>query len=453
MDLLKPLVRHVTYDLYFRRDGYRLGAYRRELAASQYQSSDELEAARLRRLREVLAAAFAGSPFYRRRFRECGFEPADLRSFSDLRTLPLLTKEDIRNHLFPSPLPGYTEENTVHKRTGGSTGIPLHVRMDYPAASFKLAATERHNSWAGLRPGERIAAVWGDTDRRLPWKNRIRSVLTDRAVYLDTLKFEPVRIDAFLAEVERRRARVLCGHAHSVFRLAEHVRSRGPFDLRLRSVITTAMVLTSAERKTIEEVFCAPVFNRYGCEELSIIASECEAHCGMHVFAEGLHVELIEDGDDLPRKLVITDLVNRAMPLIRYEIGDYGRAGGTGCPCGRRLPLLTEICGREADFLYAPDGSRVFGISVLDTFMIHIPGFKQVQIVQDAVDHLEFHVVRDGACSEDSLVLLRRDVEQVFGPRMRYDVRFVERIAQTERGKYRFSICRIGDDTARPGPR
>ena len=320
--------------------------------------------------------------------------------------------------------------------------------MDCEAAGAKRAATERHNGWAGRHPGDRLAAIWGDTSGKQPLKARLRNALTERVFYLDTLRFEPACIDSFISKLLSLRPPILIGHAHSIFRLAEHVEQRDVTGIMFRGIITTAMVLSPVERAVIEKVFHSPVFDRYGCEEMSIIASECEAHEGLHIFSEGLYVELVGEPGPLPKRLVITDLFNTAMPLVRYEIGDYGVLAEGRCPCGRTLPRLREVSGRTADFLYTPEGVPVFGISILDTFVIHIPGFKQVQIIQDQYDHLLFRVVRDASFTDDSLIALANNVRQVFSDRMRYDVMYVDKIEQTELGKFRFSICAIPGDRA-----
>jgi len=445
MDLLKPLIKNFTHDYFIRRDGLKIAPHLKDLNESQFYSSDRIAELQLKRLKELLNYAFEKNSFYRKRFHEAGFKPKALKDFSDLTKIPYLAKDDIRaagKNLFSG---GYSEENSVHKRTGGSTGVPLHNYMDTDATSIKKAATVRHNSWAGMVPGGHLAAVWGDTAEKPPLKNRIRNALTERAFYLDTLKFDDSQILPFIEKIRKFRPPVMMGHAHTVFRLAEYVRDNNISDLnKFDGIITTAMVLSPEERKTIEEVFASPVFNRYGCEELSIISSECEAHEGMHIFAEGLYVELIGDDESIPRKMIITDLLNYAMPMIRYEIGDYGIFAEGDCPCGRGLPRLKEVSGRTADFLYTPDKQPVFGISILDTFVIHIPGLKQVQIIQDRYDHLDFNVVKDDReFSDESLKRLKENVVEIFGDKMTYDIHYVEQIQQTERGKFRFSICRI----------
>ena len=260
---------------------------------------------------------------------------------------------------------------------------------------------------------------------------------------MDTLKFDEPHLARFVREIRKLRPAVLMGHAHSIFRFAEYVRSAGATDISFKGIITTAMVLSDVERQTIEAVFQSPVFDRYGCEELSIIASECDAHDGLHVCAEGLYVEVVDETAHQPGKLIITDLVNYAMPMIRYEIGDYAVTRSGDCACGRGLPRLKAVVGRTADFLYTPEKKPVFGISILDTFVIHIPGLKQVQIVQDRFDHLDFFVVRDINFSETTIGLIHKNIAEIFGRQMLADIHFVEQIAQTERGKYRFSICNI----------
>jgi phenylacetate-CoA ligase len=202
-------------------------------------------------------------------------------------------------------------------------------------------------------------------------------------------------------------------------------------------------MLYKTERYKIESVFGKILYNRYGCEELSIIASECSEHDGLHINAEGLYVEVLDGDNQVPGKLVITDLWNKGMPLIRYEIGDMATTKRGLCRCGRGLPRLGEIYGRTSDFLQSPDGKLVSGISILDTFTIHIPGIKQVQIIQDVIDNLHFKIVKDENFNEDSLALLAQNVRTIFGDQMKHETEIVDRIPQTSRGKYKFSICNI----------
>jgi phenylacetate-CoA ligase len=430
-----------------RRDGYSYRRKQAELERSQWLGSDELLAMQAARLRELLDFAYRNNAFHRQRMQAAGVLPSDIRSIEDLSALPVLSKDDIRaagDSLFSD---GYSAENTVHTRTGGSTGVPLHVYVDRPALNWKYAATWRHNGWAGWRPGDRVAAIWGDTDKALTLKAQLRRTLQQRMIFLDTLKFSDSRLREFHAEMLQYKPSVLFGHAHSVYQFALFCQEHELRVPKLTGIVTTAMTLSDQERRCIESALAAPVFNRYGCEELSIIASESSAHSGLHVFSEGLIVEYLSTEVAGESEAVITDLWNRAMPMIRYEIGDVVRRAGGRCPSGRGLDRLERVSGRTADFLYRSDGTPVFGISLLDTYIIHIPGIKQAQMVQENLNRIDVYIVPTPEFGPQTACAVREVIEREFGGETQANVMCVERLQQTARGKYRFAICNI----SRPG--
>src|SRR5262249_8373738 len=148
----------------------------------------------------------------------------------------------------------------------------------------------------------------------------------------------------------RRRPRFVLAYARAAVLFARWAEAR---DLRLHrpdAVLTSAEVLEEDERAVIERAFGCRVFNRYGCREVSVIASECDAHDGLHVMAEGLYVELeTPTGPARPGEMgsvLVTDLLNPAMPLVRYRIGDMASWAPGRCACGRGLPRLAKVSGR-----------------------------------------------------------------------------------------------------------
>ena len=142
-------------------------------------------------------------------------------------------------------------------------------------------------------------------------------------------------------------------------------------------------------------------------------------------------------------RIVVTEFVNFGMPMIRYEVGDRGVRGT------RRLPLRPAaadhgpVDGRTADFLVAQDGSRVAGISLIENTLTHFAGIKQMQIVQDARDHVVLHVVRAAGFDASVQAALRRRFAGTWGRRWPSRSTRSRRFTQDPSGKYRFSICRI----------
>jgi phenylacetate-CoA ligase len=199
------------------------------------------------------------------------------------------------------------------------------------------------------------------------------------------------------------------------------------------------------------------VTNRYGCEEVSLIACECERHEGLHVNADSVLVELIRDGrpapPGTPGSIVVTDLSNFAMPLVRYLIGDVGILSRERCTCGRGSVRLESIEGREADYVVTADGRLISGISLTENFAVLVPGVAQIQIVQERLRQFLFRIVRGNDWSPTSERTLARLVAERFGKNVRHAIDFVEVIPQEASGKYRFCISHVPHPSAAEGGR
>lgn len=443
MDLGSLLAQRLLVPLYERRWGTHAGALTHELHRSQFESPDSIRERQWQGVLDLVRFAAAENPFYRSRFANAGLQPGDLKDWGDFERLPLLQKEDIRTDGDRLISDGFARETLFHKRTGGSTGVPVHVYWDAAAHRFKSAIVKRHDLWANYRLGVKRAALWGDTEKDYPWRLRLYKALCERAIYLDTLQMDRAHMVDFVKRIRRFHPRNLIGHAHSIYFLAEYLVEEGIEGLGFESIISTAETLVPAERAFVEAYFGKILFDRYGCEEVSLIASECEAHEGLHISAEGLVVELLGGDAHTPGRVVVTDLLNRGMPLIRYEVGDMATWATGNCPCGRGLPRLARVFGRTSDILYAPDGRKISGVSILDTFLIHVRGVRQAQIVQDALDHVILRVVPSAEFDDATRDRLGATVLEVFGDGMRHSLEIVESIAPTERGKYQFSICEV----------
>jgi len=208
------------------------------------------------------------------------------------------------------------------------------------------------------------------------------------------------------------------------------------------------MMLLQMERELIEEVFFCKVSNRYGCEEVGLIASECEKHNGMHINIDHLYLEFIdEDGKpsptNSPGKIVLTDFNNRAMPLLRYRVEDVGVPSSRECSCGRGMPLMERLEGRVADFLKKNDGTLVAGVSLVERTLTKIPGIEQMQLVQNTLSEIVINRVRAPEYNMDTDSRLLSELKSVFGDGTNVIINDVEKIPQEASGKYRFAICKV----------
>jgi phenylacetate-CoA ligase len=427
----------------------------RFLKRTQFDAPERVRARQWNAVKAQVAHAYATVPYYRRRLDEAGIRPNDLQGFEDYRRLPILTKADIRANGTALRSSLYDPSRLIRCKTSGSTGVSLEVWLDEEASQWRRACTVRSDEWSGWRFGERVGAVWGNPDYlRHGWRGQLRNTLLERACYLDTLNMDESALERFAALVLRKQPPLLFGHAHSVYLFAQYVRAKGIKGIRPRGIITSAMALHTWERLVIEEVFGCKVTNRYGCEEVGLIACECEKHAGLHVNADNIYLEISRDGQSVPPgepgSVLLTDLTNRAMPLLRYQIGDVAVAAEQSCPCGRGLPLLERVEGREADYVVTPSGRLISGISLTENFALEVPGLAQLQIVQEAVDRFRFRMVRGPEFGPASLERTRQLVEERFGSDVAYEIEYLDRIPPETSGKYRFCVSRVKNPFCSP---
>ena len=222
--------------------------------------------------------------------------------------------------------------------------------------------------------------------------------------------------------------------------------------LGLRSIVPTSEPLSAAQRERITRVFGAPIQNEYGCGEVGAIAYECEKGA-LHIMTDSVAVEVLgDDGSPVvpgeTGEVVVTDLNNYAMPLIRYRLGDRAVRGGE-CACGRPYPTLDRIVGRVHDVVYTPLGRRWHGEKI-DYLMLSIHQelfpFRRYQVVQKQPDLLEVRFVSDAPIPP----VARQRIADYVRDRldgMRVDIRRVQTIERSASGKLRL-VCNELESTA-----
>lgn len=446
MSLFSRVVRDLlTPAALWRRGELAQLRYLREFDRTQFLSAAELRDLQWSRLRHLLQHAYDRCPFYRQRFT-----PADVRGLDDLARLPILEKRDIQADGPAMVADGWPSEDLIRNQTGGSTGTPITFYLSRDRKCSRAAATLRHNRWAGWDVGDRAAVIWG-APRDRPGDSlraRLTQTLLREPMWLDTGALTEASMRAFLQALNAYRPKVLQAYARAAVLFARWLDHTGQTPWQPRSIVTSAEVLDDADRQLLERVFGCPVFNRYGCREVSVIASECPAHQGLHTMAEGLLVEVVTpNGPAKPGEvgsILVTDLLNHAMPLIRYRIGDMGAWATGHCPCGRSLPRLEKIAGRVTEFLVGADGQLVSGVFLATYVVAQRPSLGQVQIHQRRAGHVVYRLcpgpgfdpVADG-------VYLDRATRQYLGPTATAALEPVAELPRAASGKFVFSSSTV----------
>ena len=442
-------IRSAIAPLWAAKEGTPYLQHLRHLTNFKTRPLEQVKTDQWQRFTKLVAHAYNNTIFYRRKYDAAQITPTDIRGWDDLKKLPLLTKDDIRRNKDFMTASNINKAFLHGKSTSGSTGVAVELFIDEESLQWKRAVTITYDRWAGWDIGEIIGAMWGNPQHNLNWRTKIRNALLERYIFLDTLKIDENTIVEFYNRLKARPPAILYGHAHSIYLFAKFIEHKRLHEITPHGIISTAMVLHNFERETIERVFNCKVFNRYGCEEVSLIACECSEHNGLHLNNDTLIVEFIRDGEPVAPgeagELVVTDLTNYGMPFIRYKVGDVGvPSTKTSCPCGCTYPLMQSIEGRVADYIVTPEGKHISGISLTDNFFSNnLLGIKQMQIVQERVDFLIFRIVKGELFSIQTVADIEKLARVYFGNRMTWVIEYVNSIQSERSGKYRFCISKL----------
>lgn len=442
------LRRNIVYPLWIAKDRSPRLRYLAELEHSQYLDIAKLKELQTRKLIQMLAHAYEETPYYKRLFDEHGLAPKDFKDERDLKKLPILSKDQVRRNQAEF-LAGSLKNGPLSIfKTGGSTGVPVEILKDPHTVELINATGLRVFRWTGWNIGEPVGMIWGNPPIWTTVKEKLRDALIGPEIYLDTMSLTDASMSAFVQRWQQARPTLLRGHSHSIYIFASFCNKNSITTVRPTGIISSSMMLLPSERKVIEQAFACKVTDLYGCEEVGLIGCECSQHNGMHIDMENNYIELLDQhGNDVKPgedgAVVVTSLLNRSMPLIRYKMGDVASLAQGQCSCGRTLPLMNNISGRVADFLVRKDGSVVAGVSLVERTLTKFPGVAQMQIVQEDINNIVLKIAKDPDYTDATERALIDEFKASVGEHNAIRIEFVASIPQERSGKFRFAISKV----------
>lgn len=452
MSLYESLFRDVLFPLYesvLRRRGTL--RYLAEYERSQWLPAEGIAELQWSKLKRLVEHCWREVPYYQKQWKALGFSPSDLRTRADFERLPLLGKSEVREH-FDDLHASSMRTSLLYKTTGGSTGEPM--RFGYTRESYerRLAVMWRGYGWAGARMGRRTLFLWGGNLGQVARLQQAKERLYHRAFnrrMLNVFGMDDARMQQFADAIRSFRPAVIVGYTSPLYQFAEWMRRTGQRVPRPQSVISAAEALEDHQRKSIESGFDCPVYNTYGCREFMLIASEC-ADCGnLHVNADHLYFELADCSTDArggeTGDIVITDLHNWGMPLLRYCNGDVATRphANVHVPhCARGLPVLGRVVGRKLDILRSRDGRMLPG-EFFPHLLKDVAGVRRFQVVQEQLDRFVLNIVAGPEFGTRQQAGIRHALAAVLGESTTLEIRIVDDIPLTPSGKLRVTISRL----------
>lgn len=357
-------LKHAAFDL-----KVRLAGRTSTDADRDFLAADRMDAGSLERLGADRAAAHARfamehSSFYRTYYGDHGFSSDDLRDPAAFSSLPPIDKHVVRENFDTISTDEANDRTSAVSKTGGSTGLPLHILRDerFPARALEW----RLFRWWGVRPWDDRGII---TRHMLTGPAKVRhdlQWLPSRRVQLDAFRITDEAVATFAKQWNAVKPAVLVGYGGGVLDMSRRLHRLGLSLVPPRAVALTAAPLTPGVRAEIEQALGAKCYDHYRAAEVPWLAGECELQDGLHVFADVRRVEILDDGDapvvdGSEGSVVVSDLTNRVFPLLRYRLGDISSLRHDTCGCGRALPRLGVISGRASDAVRLPDGTTIAG--------------------------------------------------------------------------------------------
>lgn len=426
--------------------GHRFRLLQKELLKNEGLSQEELRLLQLAKLNRLINYAYEYIPFYKKLFDKLRFRPQYFRSFDDIKKLPLLDKETIKEH-FDEFVPANFRRRFLHKGTSsGTTGTPLSLFIDREGIESEHAFIWRQYRWAGCSLKSRIASFRGDiivpVEQNKPpfWRYDAFS----KEMLFSTYHISETTIAPYLEQLHKFAPELIYAYPFSLFLIAQYA-IKNDYKISipsLRAITTSSETLYKYQKILIEKVFGVQIFDWYGQFERVAFIGTCEFG-SYHIFPDYGATEFISVSKINGKghyELIGTGFINKVMPLIRYRTGDIVTLTDGPCQCGRNFPVIGSILGRYNDAIVTPQG-RIIGM--VDDVFRDIEHISMAQIHQDILNEIVILVVPEPEFNISDEKKIISNLTLRVGSKMKINVKRVDRIAQSPKYKFRLIVSKV----------
>ncbi len=411
------------------------------LKKNQWKSIDKLEKIRWKKLVENINYAYEHVPYYKEQFKKANITPKDIKSKKDILKIPLTTKKDI----LESNLRYVSDEFRDHKlytsRTSGSTGEPFVSYFDKDGwMILKFASKYRARNACGFSFKDKFVII--DTisiDEANKYNNKFNFY---KLIIKKRLLSVYDSLESHVKLYENFKPSTIYGFPSYFVNLVSYLEKEGIKLDFVKKIFTSSEVLNPSNRKIIEVYFNCKINDIYGSTETKEVSWECPKHEGYHINDDLLYIECIgDDGKPVKNgkigKIVMTSFENKAMPLLRYCIGDTGFIMDKQCSCKRTFTLMKPIYGRIIDYFILNDGRKISPYEL--TMSIEgINGIVQYQILQKSKFLVEVSMKTNPNFLPESKQLIINNLKKILGNEVDIILNFVDSFKDNnERRKFR----------------
>lgn len=421
-----------------------------EALEREYWSDSQWDVWQEERLAKLLQRAATTVPYYQRYWQNQR-RVGNHASWELLENWPILTKEELRAHNCEFVASDCNPRHMYCEHTSGTSGTPLRIWLRRETLVQWYALFEaRWRGWYGLSRRNRWAILGGQLVTPIAQNHPPYWVWNAglQQLYFSSYHLSKSSVKDYAQALFGHRISYLWGYASTLATLAQYIQDDGIKLPELQRVISNAEPLYGFQRERISKAFNCPVVDTYGMAEMVSAASECNFGV-LHLWPEVGVTEILCDDSNEPQskdhvgRLICTGLLNMDMPLVRYEVGDRGalKSEVYQCSCGRNLPGLSQIEGRNDDVIVARDGRKIGRLDPIFKADLHI---REAQIEQNRLEYFVIRIVPGMGFSEQEGRIIIDRLKQRVGD-VEVDIEIVSAIPKNANGKFRAVISSINN--------
>ena len=431
--------------------GSKIPKYLKEIKRIEKLPAEKIMEYQNEKLKKLLLHSYENVPYYQKVLAKVGVVDNGIVKLENFNKIPILTKEIIRmekDNLFSED---YKKRKFYLNTSGGSTGEPVKFIQDKRYDEWNTATKIFYNQMLGKEMGEIELKFWGSErdiiEGNLKFKDRVINFLYNRK-FFNSYNLNEENIIKLIILHEKVKPTSYWSYTDASYEFSKYLIKN---DIKLNSpkfIISTINPLYDHIRETIEKAFDCPVYDQYGSREVGSVACQCNEKKELHTFSWFNLVEILNEDNKPVRpgekgRIILTNLENYSMPLIRYDIGDIAISSGhVNCNCQRNLFSIEKILGRTLGYFKKKDGTLIHSHFIVQRFFFK-DWIKRFQIIQDDYEHFTIKIEVLTKKNDASLNEIEKEIKLLTGVDIKIDFEIVEKIEPSKSGKFLYTICEV----------
>lgn len=399
---------------------------------------DQVKQYQLKKIKDLISYAQKKVPYYNNILGSQNFDERDIKSLDDLKHLPILTREKIQKHLKDLISTDFKIEELEKSSSSGTTGVPIEFYKNKESLSSGIAAGYFAWNLSGWLPGFKTLHVWGNPTTVAYWnkkRSKLKRFIKNQKNLAATEFSDSKELEKIYCFVKAQNFDTIDGYTTAIFELAKYIEYNNLSSLDVKQVFTTAENLLYHQKKVIEENV-GPVSDLYGCGEINGIAIQPIQEKKYFIIEPHVIVE-VESTNEEYKNIIVTDLHNKAMPFIRYKVGDL--IDGVYKPLPNDMPqfsFFNRIFGRESEVIELPNGKKLLPISTIGgTLFRKIGGIIKHKVIWDGKNMTFIFETSNEFNLERAKTMIEKEFSNY---PVSVHIKLVDRIMPDKSGKYKY---------------